>query len=440
MKSKAITAIMIASFMINTGCIKIENEKEEITLSVSVRTMSFLSSGEQKEFTINSNDRWTISSESGEALPSWISISPVSGTNNGTITVKADANITTSLRSENINIISEAPSVKEQIYIVQIGTPPILTASESLLNYQVYGGQQEFSINSNIDWSVYCTYWNVNDDDWLSVSPSYGSNNSTISVTADFNPSNVGRWATITVTGYEVEEQSIDVYQDGFDLEPEMILVQGGTFTMGCTWEQVGDCYADELPVHQVTLSDYYIGKYEVTQVFWRAVMGTNPSNYNDDNYPVTGVSWDDIQVFLTKLNNLTGMNYRLPTEAEWEYAARGGNSSSDFKYSGSNTADNVAWYEDNCYGIPRVVGGKSPNELGIYDMSGNVYEWCSDWYGDYDADTQNDPIGPSSGSNRVARGGCYTSTERALRVSNRNSGTPGSRYTDVGFRLARSF
>ena len=217
----------------------------------------------------------------------------------------------------------------------------------------------------------------------------------------------------------------------------EMIAVKGGTFTMGCTSEQGGDCDNDEKPTHNVTLSDYYIGKFEVTQELWKAVMGSNPSNWKGDNLPVETVSWNDVQKFIEKLNQKTGANFRLPTEAEWEYAARGGNKSNGYKYSGSNSIDNVAWYTKttNDSGT-KPVGTKSPNELGIYDMSGNVWEWCQDWYGNYSSSSQSNPTGSSSGSARVLRGGSWIDYAGSCRVSNRHYFIPGYRSNNRGFRL----
>ena len=199
------------------------------------------------------------------------------------------------------------------------------------------------------------------------------------------------------------------------ELINNMVFVKGGTFTMGATAEQIG--YGNnETPAHQVTLSDYFIGKTEVTQELWYAVMGNNPSYFTrSSRNPVEQVSWHDCQSFIQKLNQLTGLRFRLPTEAEWEYAARGGNKSKGYKYSGSNNIGDVAWCYDNSSETTHEVGTKAPNELGLYDMSGNVWEWCSDWYGRYSSSAQSNPTGPSSGSFRVFRGGSWIGSARAL-------------------------
>jgi uncharacterized repeat protein (TIGR02543 family) len=222
-----------------------------------------------------------------------------------------------------------------------------------------------------------------------------------------------------------------------------MVFVQGGTFTMGCT---AGDtqCYSNESPTSSVTVSDFYIGQYEVTQRLWTSVMGSNPSadcgSYGSgDNYPVYCVSWDDVQDFLVALNQQTGRTYRLPTEAEWEYAARGGTQSRGHIYSGSDNIDEVAWYWENSDDGTKPVGTKQPNELGIYDMSGNVWEWVNDWYGDYTADAKTDPQGPATGSYRVGRGGSWNYVAEYCRVSNRGSINPDYRSYYIGFRLVLS-
>ena len=214
----------------------------------------------------------------------------------------------------------------------------------------------------------------------------------------------------------------------------EMIFVEGGTFSMG---SRASDAYGVETPAHDVTLSSFYIGKYEVTQGQWRAVMGSNPKKYTGDNMPVKQVSWDDAQAFIKKLNALTGKNYRLPTEAEWEYAGCGGNKSKGYRYSGSNVLKDVAWYGANTTAIQNV-GKKRPNELGIYDMSGNVWEWCQDWFSQYSSSAQTNPKGPSTGKVRVLRGGSYhRGSEHDCRLAARISSPPYFSSYEYGFRLA---
>ena len=218
----------------------------------------------------------------------------------------------------------------------------------------------------------------------------------------------------------------------------KMVRVVGGTFQMGATSEQGSDADSDETPVHSVTLSDYYIGQTEVTQELWEAVMGSNPSYFKGDNQrPVEKVSWNDCQEFIEKLNRLTGKNFRLPTEAEWEYAARGGNKSRGYKYSGSNNPDAVAWYDDNSGSKTHPVATKQSNELGLYDMSGNVYEWCQDWYGGYKSNSQTNPTGASRGRDRVVRGGSWSDGAWGVRVSLRNFDAPDYRSYGSGLRLA---
>ena len=216
----------------------------------------------------------------------------------------------------------------------------------------------------------------------------------------------------------------------------KMIYVKGGTFQMGATSEQGSAAESDEKPVHSVTLSDYYMGETEVTQALWEAVMGSNPSYFKGDNLPVEEVSYNDIvNEFLPKLNRLTGKTFRLPSEAEWEYAARGGSKSVGYKYSGSSSIDAVAWYGDTSK--THAVGTKQPNELGLYDMSGNVEEWCSDWYGSYGSGAQTNPTGHVSGSLRVLRGGSWYDDAGYCRVSARDYGFPGDRGSNYGFRLS---
>lgn len=223
-------------------------------------------------------------------------------------------------------------------------------------------------------------------------------------------------------------------------VEFKMVKVDGGTFTMGATPEQGDDAYSSEKPAHQVTLSSFSIGQTEVTQELWQAVMGYNWSHFTGDmNLPADELSWNKCQEFITKLNQITGKTFRLPTEAEWEYAARGGKQSRGYKYAGSNNIDEVAWYDDgNSTRETKPVATKKPNELGIYDMTGNVMEWCSDWYGDYSSEAQVDPVGPETGTQRITRGGCYNfSLPRMCRVSARRYYAPTFAAPSNGLRLA---
>ncbi len=214
-----------------------------------------------------------------------------------------------------------------------------------------------------------------------------------------------------------------------------MVRVEGGSFTMDGI-----DVFDNEKKGHEVTLSTFCIGETEVTQALWQAVMGKNPSKFtgNPEN-PVEQVSWDDCQKFIKKLNKLTGKQFRLPTEAEWEYAARGGSKSKQYKFSGSNLVGNVAWYKGNSDDKTHPVRGKAPNELGLYDMSGNVFEWCEDWYDEdyYKSSPQTNPKGPSAGTFRLNRGGSWHFTADGCSVSIHLYWTPDTRYDDLGLRLA---
>ena len=257
-----------------------------------------------------------------------------------------------------------------------------------------------------------------------------------------------------------VSEEKLDSENRTFQVNGvkfTMVLVPGGTFTMGATSELAIDAYDDnEKPTHQVTLSSFSIGQTEVTQELWQAVMGNNPSYFKGPKRPVERVSWNDCQSFIRKLNGLTGQNFRLPTEAEWEYAARGGRNGGT-KYAGSDNLNDVAWYWKNSgykylngsdsvwnwkiirknYSQTHDVATKRANALGIYDMLGNVWEWCQDWYGSYSSSSQTNPQGPSSGSFRVFRGGSWYNCARDCRVSSRTCFTPVSCIYGLGLRLA---
>ncbi len=223
----------------------------------------------------------------------------------------------------------------------------------------------------------------------------------------------------------------------------DMVFVAGGAFLMGGQDEEAQD---DEKPVHQVTLGDFSIGKYPVTQALWKAVMGqdNNPSFFSGDRRPVETVSWDDAKIFIDKLNEKTGraapgLVYRLPTEAEWEYAARGGQASHVYLYAGSDDLKEVGWYYENSHRETKPVGLKDANELDMYDMSGNVWEWVEDhWHGNYEGAPANGSAWTDreEGSDRVLRGGGWSDDPRSCRVAYRGNSWPDYRLINLGFRL----
>ena len=252
------------------------------------------------------------------------------------------------------------------------------------------------------------------------------------------------------IVGQEAYESVVD------QLERQMIWVEGGTFLMGQNNVNYTDNpnkaiakvqgeipdddspHFDELPAHTVTVEGFFISSYETTQKLWQTVMGTNPSFFPGEDQPVENVSWEMVQVFLNKLNNIYHTHYRLPTEAEWEFASRGGNLSKGYRYSGSDDVEDVAWYSNDSLTQPKPVGMKFPNELGLYDMSGNIFEWVNDWYGKYQSTAQVNPQGPSKGTFHVLRGGCWKHSSNGMRVSFRTS-IPTTHLNKCGFRLARS-
>ena len=255
---------------------------------------------------------------------------------------------------------------------------------------------------------------------------------------------------TYSQTGYASQPAPAanqDFTETAWGVNMKMIWVEGGDFLMGCTSEQ-GNCESDEQNVRRVTVDGFYIGMLEVTQSQWEKVVGTSIYQQKSKaggsstpgvgpDYPMYYVSWDEAMEFCRLLSNKTGRTYTLPTEAQWEYAARGGNKNEGAKYAGSNMIDAVAWYTDNSGSSTHIVGSKRANALGIYDMSGNVWEWCKDWYASsYVSYDTNNPVGPSSGSGRVYRGGSWYSSASNCRVAYRGSSSPGARYYNLGFRV----
>ncbi|GHT23153.1 hypothetical protein AGMMS4957_14310 [Bacteroidia bacterium] len=379
---------------------------------------------------VTAYSEWTVSSDA-----EWCTISPLSGTGSGTITVNVAENTFAAIRSATVTVTTGV--VTKTVIVTQAAANAILILDKTEISTNATAASYFIGVTSNSAWTV------RSDAGWCTFSSPSGTGDGTITVNVAENTM-CFRSATVTVTAWAItktvivtQEASVppsNFTETGGGLNFNMIGVAGCTFTMGATDEQGSDAESNELPTHSVTLGNYAIGKYEVTQRLWEDVMGSNPSHFKGNNLPVEMVSYDDIQSFLTALNTKTGKNYRLPTEAEWEYAARGGNRSAGYKYSGSNTVGDVAWYGDGS--TTHAVGTKAPNELGICDMSGNVWEWCSDWYGDYHSGEQTNPTGATTGSDRVVRGGRWGNNAEHCRVSRRNNNAPNGVGSDLGFRL----
>lgn len=453
MKAKHIIYLLLAVMPLYVSCMKElpdslkvisvstgDTPQESKSMKVSVESLSFSSNEEEQSFSVTSNVSWRVACDAD-----WVTLteSTTRGTGNGTVKVSVKENSSIESRTATVTISStDAGSVK--VIITQAGDNLELKLNKNDMSFVAAGGSDSFTITCNTSWTV------TSDQSWCTVSSSSGSGNTSITVYVSENSSTDSRSATITVKAGDIT-QDISVTQGGVTppdqgtrtftvngVSFKMIRVDGGTFTMGATSEQGSDARSNEKPIHSVTLSTYYMGETEVTQELWQAVMGNNPSFNVGSRKPVDCVSWNDCQDFVTRLSNLTGANFRLPTEAEWEFAARGGNNSQGYKYSGSNTIDDVAWYHDN-WTIENThdVAQKLPNELGLYDMTGNVEEWCQDWYGNYSSSSQTNPTGPTTGTYRVSRGGDWYTITKFCHVSFRNSDRPGYKTDSRGLRLA---
>lgn len=402
--------------------------------------LQFGDKGGEQTIVITASDAWSIKKSSGS---SWLTIKPESG-KAGTTTVTLSATENTSTDSRTSTLTIQCGGLSKSVKVTQAATGTVISLDTNTLEFTSESGKKTFNISSNSSWTV------SSDKTWCSVSPTNGSGKGNVTVTVQVNTSTSARTATISIKSGSTTK-TLTVKQNGAtnpsskdreftigNVKFKMISVEGGTFTMGGTSEQGSDADDSERPTHKVTLSSYYIGETEVTQALWQAVMGSNPSSQKGSNRPVEKVSWNDCQEFLKKLNAKTGQNFRLPTEAEWEYAARGGKKSKGYKYSGSNKIDNVAWYNYNSSYRTHDVATKQANELGIYDMSGNVWEWCSDWwlYNSYTSSAQTNPKGPTSGTSRVLRGGHFSHEATTCRNSARSYNLPTKGNECIGFRI----
>ncbi len=342
----------------------------------------------------------------------------------------------------------EYPNVEpQQIMVKQAAAlQPVITINPAKVEFPAEGGRGEvcYTIQNSIEGEIVSV---ASEAQWIEQ---LQADERMIVFTVGENTTPEVRTALIKVNYKNAQEVLLEVGQvagqsnemtvEANGVKFKMICVHGGTFQMGATDEQYS-AVSDEYPAHEVTLSEYFMGQYEVTQELWQAVMGSNPSTHtNNPQFPVEMVSWNDCQLFIAELNKITGLNFSLPTEAQWEYAARGGEFARGLLFSGSDFSEEVAWFDTNSSYETHPVGQLKPNELGLYDMSGNVYEWCSDFYGDYSETPQIDPTGLADGWGRILRGGCYYEWgEDKLRISSRHMDAPDVCDDGYGLRLVLS-
>ncbi|MDI9356275.1 MAG: SUMF1/EgtB/PvdO family nonheme iron enzyme [Chitinophagaceae bacterium] len=388
---------------------------------------------------------WTAS-----ASPSWITITSATlGTGSTTVNFSLSANTSSSARTGTINVAGQTFTITQAGEVVCS-----YSLSPSSNSYSAIATTGTFNLTASANSG--CTPWTASaSPSWITItSATLGTGSTTVNFSLSANTSSSARTGTINVAG-----QTFTITQSvssGNNPSTKTItaggvsftvnLIPAGTFTMGCvegrdagTGKANTSCPSDQLPTTNVTLTrDFYMMTTEVTQTLWKAVMNnTNPSSFpNCGTCPVETVSWTDVHTFIAALNTATGMTFRLPTEAEWEYAARGGQ---NFQYAGSDNITDVSWYGVNSSNTTHPVAQKVPNGYGLYDMTGNVWEWCSDWYGDYSGSAVSDPTGPSSSSSRVMRGGSWNRDASNCAVSVRYFISPSFRNFNIGFRLTYS-
>ena len=368
-------------FLITTilMCVSCSKDVEEFNISLSLNEIEFSPDGGEQIIEISSESKWNC-----EYDAEWLLVRQQADR----IRVIAEPNPLSKSRSHVIKITIDGNVISE-ITITQLGIK--LNTKDKTLSIESRGGTLSIPIKSNTQWTFdsqidWCEFNKGNNNLSIVVNRNYTMNerNGTISI----NAGDISFDVTITQSGCQWFESF------------EMIFVEGGTFYMGAQKDSPTEAnydasaYQIESPVHQVSISSYKIGKFEVTQAQWNAAMGDNPSNLQGNNLPVENVTWEEVQAFISILNEKSGLNYRLPTEAEWEFAAKGGNMSKNFNYSGNSVLSACGWFYSNSEASTHEVGSKIPNELGIYDMSGNVREWCNDWFGYYSSYMEDDPQG----------------------------------------------
>lgn len=402
-------------------CVSCSKENEDFDISVSLNELEFSPDGGEQIIEISSLSDWNC-----EYDTEWLLVRQQADK----IRVIAEPNPLSESRSGIIKLTIEG-SVINEIIITQSGVE--LYIEDKLLSIESRGDTLSIPVNSNTQWTFdsqinWCEVNKDEDNLLIIIKRNYimDERNGIILV----NAGDVSFDITITQSGCPWFESF------------EMIDVEGGTFYMGAQKDNPTEtnydasAYQIESPVHQASISSYAIGKFEVTQTQWNAAMGDNPSNIQGENLPVENVTWEEVQAFISILNEKSGLNYRLPTEAEWEFAAKGGNKSEKFDYSGNSVLSACGWYYSNSEATTHEVGSKIPNELGIYDMSGNVREWCIDWFGYYSSSIEDNPQGAYDGNMKVNRGGSWTTPAVNCRNTYRHTDYPYEKALDLGFRL----
>ena len=415
---KILCIFVILTFLISCS------DEESSSLSISNNELSFSADGGEQIVNISSDGVWEC-----DYTEDWFLVRQ----QQDRIRVIVDANSTGSERLASIRILCDGEA-RSQITVKQSG----LTLDSDNSSYEIqYAGEEKLiPVDCNSDWSI------DNPCEWIDAQ----KENSNLRIVVSRNYRMQERSGEITLNAGELSKriiikQTASPWYESF----EMVDVESGSFYMGAQKESSSkenydeNAYMVESPVHRVTINGYAIGKFEVTQGQWMAAMGSNPSSIQGDNLPVENVTWEQVQEFIALLNEKSGKKYRLPTEAEWEYAAKGGNKSEGNKYSGFSVLGACGWYYSNSESSTHEVGTKYPNELGIYDMSGNVREWCNDWFDYYTSSDVSNPNGPDYGNMKVNRGGSWTTPAVNCRNSYRHTDFPYESSQDLGFRLAIS-
>lgn len=413
---------LFASLLICVSCFC--DKEVNLNLSVSTNMLDFGAEGGEQIVNVESSASWSC-----DYTAEWLLVRQ----QQDRVRVIVDENPGSDSRTDTIKFVIGSNIVQE-VTVTQLGVE--FSVESSSIAVESRGNTILVPITNNVEWECICELG------WCSTLKKDGG----LSITVDRNYSMSDREGVIVVTAGDISHdititQSACQWYESF----EMIDVEGGTFFMGAQRDDPegqnydADSYQIEAPVHQVTLSSFAIGKFEVTQEQWMAAMGSNPSNIQGDRLPVENVSWEQVQSFITLLNEQSGLNYRLLTEAEWEFAARGGNLSKGYTYSGNSVLSACGWYYSNSEATTHEVGGKIANELGVYDMSGNVREWCSDWFGYYTSSEATDPVGPTEESTKMNRGGSWTTPAINSRNSYRHTNHIYEAFPDLGFRLALS-